>query len=194
MKKTALLLVDVQNAFCSKKGSFWKRGQPIFGLNVVLRTMKSLLAFARKRKWLIIFTRLTYKQDYSDAGLLLKRNPKIAELGGYIENSWDSEIAKTLTPKKQEIVVNKKRYDPFYNTALEQVLKDNNVQRLIVAGLLTNVCVESCVRSAFDRDFEVVVIQDGTTTYSKELYESALKNMKKHFAKVVSFKELEFSL
>ena len=94
MKRTALILVDAQNAFCAKKGSFWKRGLSILNLNNTLRTMKSLLSFARKRKWLVIFTKLAYKQDYSDAGLLLKRNPKIAELGGYIENSWDSEITR----------------------------------------------------------------------------------------------------
>lgn len=191
MKKTVLILVDMQNAFCSKNGSFWKRGNSILNLNNMLEITKLLLNFARKKKWLIIFTRLAYESGYSDAGLLLKRNPKIKKLGGYIENTWDSKIIDALTPKKHEIVITKKRYDPFYNTNLEEILKKNKIKRAVVAGLLTNVCVESCVRSLFDRDFEVITIQDGTSTSSKALYKASLETMEKHLAKVINLDKLK---
>lgn len=193
MKNSALVLVDMQNAFCSKDGSFWKRGNSILNLDGVLKTTRLLLNFARKEKWLIIFTRLAYKPDYSDAGLLVKRNPEIKKIGGYIENTWDSEIIDALKPQKHEIVITKKRYDPFYNTNFEEILKKKKIKKLIVVGLLTNVCVESLVRSVFDRDLEVIVVKDGTSTYSKELYSNSLETIEKHFAKIVNFDKLKIS-
>lgn len=190
--KTALILVDMQNAFCSRDGSFLKRGNSILNLNNVLKTTKLLLDFARKKKWLIIFTKLAYKSDYSDAGLLLKRNPLIRKVRSYIENTEDSEIIDFLKPQNYEVIITKKRYDPFYNTNLGKILEKNKIKKLIVTGLLTNVCVESLVRSAFDRDFEVIVVKDGTSTYSKEIYDNSLKTIKKHFAKIMNFKKLGF--
>src|SRR3989344_4461373 len=191
MTNTALILVDMQNAFCSKQGSFRKRGNSIINLNNAIKTTKLLLDFARKKKWLIIFTKLAYKLDYSDAGLLIKRNPKIRKFRGYIENTWDSQIVDVLKPHENEIIIVKKRYDSFYDTNLEEILKKNNIKKLIVAGLLTNICVESLVRSAFDRDFKVILVKDGTSTFSKEIYSDSLKTIQKHFAKIMDFDKLK---
>ena len=183
----------MQNAFCSKQGSFRKRGNSIINLNNAIKTTKLLLDFARKKKWLIIFTKLAYKLDYSDAGLLIKRNPKIRKFRGYIENTWDSQIVDVLKPHENEIIIVKKRYDSFYDTNLEEILKKNNIKKLIVAGLLTNICVESLVRSAFDRDFKVILVKDGTSTFSKEIYSDSLKTIQKHFAKIMDFDKLKIS-
>lgn len=193
---TALIIVAMQNAFCSPEGSFQKRlqeqGKGMIKLHKVITTIKSLVSYGHCQKWLVIFTKLAYKPDYSDAGLLVKSlAPEIKELKGYIENTWDSKIIKELTPKEDDIILIKKRYDPFYNTSLEKILKKSSIRRVIIAGVLTNVCVESCVRSAFDRDFAVIVIKDATSTYSEELYQASLTTIETHFAKVISFKELE---
>ena len=182
----------MQNAFCSKEGSFWKRGYSILNIDSVLKVVQSLLSFAHKRGMLVIFTKLEYKPDYSDSGLLVKQlSPEIIKLGAYLENSWDSTIFNFQELKEHDIIIVKKRYDPFFNTELEDILKTHQITRLIVAGVLTNVCVESCVRSAFDRDFEVIVIRDATSTYSEELYVASMTTMEKHFAKVISFEELQ---
>lgn len=109
--------------------------------------------------------------------MLIRRNPEIKKFRGYVENTWDSEIVNILKPQRREIVIIKKRYDPFYNTNLGKILKKNKIKKLVVGGLLTNVCVESFVRSAFDRNFEVIVIKDGTATYSKSIYNNSLKTM-----------------
>ncbi len=195
MRNTALILVAMQNAFCSPEGSFWKRGYSILNIDSVLNTVRVLLSFAHKKGMLVIFTKLEYKSDYSDSGLLVKHlAPEIIKLGGYCENSRDSKLFDFQECNERGIVIVKKRYDPFFNTDLEDILKAHQITHLIVAGVLTNVCVESCVRSAFDRDFEVTVIRDATSTYSEELYRASLSTMERHFAKIVLFKELERSM
>lgn len=192
MKDIALILVDVQNAFCSIGGSYTKRGNRILNLNYTLVKIKKLLSLARKNKWLVIFTKLEYKPDYSDAGLLVKRNPEIVKLKGYIKNTWDSEIICDLKPKKNEAVITKNRYDPFLNSDLVKILVKEKVRKLIIAGFLTNICVEATARSAFDRDFEVFVIKEATSSYSKNLKDSSLATVDKHFGKVVSVKDLKY--
>lgn len=190
MVNTALIIVDMQNAFCSKNGSFWKRGRRILNLKKVLSTNKKLISFARNKKWLVIFTKLVFKKDYSDGGLLVKRNPKIVQLEAYKEGGWDSEIAESLEPRKNEYIIIKKRHDPFIGTNLLQILRKNNIRRVIVSGVVTNICVESTVRSAFDHDFETILIKDGTSTSSRKLYVSSLETVNKSFGDVMSSEEL----
>lgn len=189
-KNTALMIIDMQNAFCSKKGSFLKRGYSILNLERVLNNIQKLISFARKNNFLVVFTKLAFKKDYSDAGLLVKRVPEIIKLGAYREDGWDSKITKNLKIQKEDIIIIKKRHDPFIGTNLERILRKNKIKKIIVTGLLTNVCVESCVRSAFDRDFEVVVVKDAISTYSKKLYDSSLDNTRRHFAETIFLDEL----
>lgn len=191
MKDIALILVDVQNAFCFANGSYVKRGNHILNLNPTLVKIKQLLSFARKNKWLVIFTKLEYKLNYSDAGLLVKRNPEIIKLKGYIKNTWDSEIISDLKPKNNEVIITKNRYDPFSNKNLVKVLVRKKIKKIIIAGFLTNVCVESTARSAFDRDFEVFVVKDATSSYSKDSKDFSLATIGKHFGSVASVKNLE---
>lgn len=191
VNNTALIVVDMQNAFCSPEGSFNRRGFSILNLKKVLETTKSLLSIAHKDGLLAIFTKMAYKQDYSDAGLLVKYiAPEIVQLEGYLENSWDSEIVETLRPQENDIIITKRRYDPFFNTNFEMILRENRITELLVVGLLTNVCVETCVRSAFDRDFKVTLVREGTSTYSKRLLNASLDTIEKHFGKVISYNEL----
>ncbi len=189
--KTALVIVDMQNAFCSRTGSFSKRGFRLIGISKVIKNIQKLIHAAEKNKWLIVFTKLTLKKDYSDAGLLVKCSPEIIKLKAYREKTPDSEIISDLKPKKTDIIVSKKRYDPFVGTNLGKVLKKRKIKRLIVAGVTTNVCVESTIRSAFDRDFEVILVKDATTTYSKTLQKASVTTLTKHFALVTTTNALK---
>ena len=190
IKKTALIIVDMQNAFCSKEGSLWKRGRKILNLNKILKVNQKLLLFVREKNWIIIFVKLVYKKDYSDAGLLVKNNPEIIKLKAYQENTWDSKIVDILKPSKSEYVIKKQKHDPFIVTSLLKILQKNKIKRVVISGVATNICVESTVRSAFDNDFETIVIKDATSTSSKKLYSASLETINKSFGKVMSFDEL----
>mgnify|MGYP001576397341 CR=1 FL=1 len=186
----AVLIVDMQNAFCSRNGSFSKRGFKLLNLDKTIRTIQKIIKLAEKNKWPIIFTRLEFTKNYSDAGLLVKNAPEIKRLKAYQKNSFDSQIIGQLKYPDNAIIIAKTRYDPFQGTGLEKKLRQNKIGQIIVAGVLTNVCVESTVRSAFDKDFEILIVEDGTTTYSKKLQKASLTTLGKHFAKVVSLKNL----
>lgn len=187
---TALVLVDLQNAFCRADGSFARRGFRIEGLDAVLAGCVRLRDAAAARGWAVVLTRLVYAQDYSDAGLLVIDRPQIPRLGAYAAGSADSDFVDALAPRPGDVVVDKTRYDPFVGTELERTLREREVGSLVVAGLLTNVCVESTVRSAHDRDFRVTVAEDATASYDSALHRAALSTMGRHFARVVALAEL----
>jgi len=186
--RTALVVIDMQNAFCSARGSYRRRGRSIRGMKTLLANVRKLLAFARREKMPVVFTRLSFKRDYSDAGPLVRKQPGIAAVKAY--GGWDGAIEKSLRPRRGETVVVKKRYDAFVGTGLEGLLRRKGVGRVVVAGVLTNVCVESLVRSAFDRGFAPLVAADATATYSKRLHAASLETLKRHFAEVLSCSEL----
>src|SRR6476469_4883367 len=125
----------------------------------------------------IFFTRYTLNEDYSDAGLILELFPAIKDARGMIRATWDADIVDELKPQPGERVVDKTRYSAFYDTDLEQQLRDLGVDTLIVCGVTTNICVESTVRDAFFRDIRVVVPSDGTAAVTSELHEGALRDV-----------------
>lgn len=188
--KTALVVVDMQNAFCDKRGSYALRGNKILNLSAVIRNIKGLIAYARKMEWPIIFTRLAFNSSYTDAGLLIDKNPQIRELHAYEEGTWDSEIIPELSIQEDDIILTKKHYDAFLGTDLEETLTEMEIRCLVVGGVLTNVCVESLVRSAFDRGFETIVIEDMVSSYSLNAHQSALRTMKRHFARITSTRNI----
>lgn len=192
--ETALVVVDLQNAFCHPEGSFVRRGLAIEGIDEVVARCRALVALAREQGWLVVFTRLAYRPDYTDAGLLVARSPAIRELGGYVEGSFDAALVEAVgaPPSSQGALdVRKTRYDPFCGTPLEAELRARGVGDLVVCGVTTNVCVESTVRHAHDLDLPVRVVEDAVASYDRALHEASLATMGRHFATRVTLADLQ---
>lgn len=188
--KNAALLVDMQNAFCSPDGSFAARGWTIPRLAQVIKTALALREYARSESWPLFYTRLAYRPDYSDGGLLLDDHPRLRSMRAYLDSTEDAEIIPELSPQSKDVVITKTRYDPFVGTRLEQELIARGVGRIVVAGLLTNVCVEATVRGAYDRGVRAIVLRDGVASYSDELHEASLQTLARHYARVCDFAAL----
>jgi ureidoacrylate peracid hydrolase len=182
---TALVLVDMQNAFCRPDGSFARRGFRIPDLDRVVSACVRLLEGSRARGWTIVFTRLVFRPDYADAGLLVADQPRIRAQGAYAAGGDDCRIIEELPRQPGDLVIDKQRYDPFVQTLLEEELRSLGVSDLVVGGLLTNVCIESTVRGAYDRGFRVTVPSDATASYDPELHRASLATLGRHFARVV---------
>lgn len=188
---TALVIVDMQNAFCSPKGSFARRGGRVEDLDRVIAGCKRLLSHAEASNWFVAYTGLTFRPDYQDAGLLLADNPVIKDLNGYIEGTWDAQIIDGLLPMPPGArVIRKTRYDPFCKTNLEELLRERAIHDVVVCGVVTNVCVESTVRRAYDLDFPVRVASDAVSSYDADLHAAALDTMSRHFATLATVDSL----
>jgi ureidoacrylate peracid hydrolase len=180
---TALVVVDMQNAFCLPSGSFAQRGGEVIGIGDVIAGCQRLIEHAEANDWWVVCTAMTFSSDYREAGLLVRDRPAIREKGAYLEGSVDARIVEALLPLPPGSVIHRKtRYDPFCNTSLAESLKDRGVEDVVVCGVLTNVCVESTVRRAYDLDFPVRIVEDAMSSTRADLHAASLETMSRHFA------------
>jgi nicotinamidase-related amidase len=101
-------------------------------------------------------------------------------------------FADALTVEEADVVVTKHRYSAFQGTDLETYLRSNDVSRLLVGGVNTNVCVAATVMDAFDRDYRVTVLEDCTASTDPDLHASTLENVASNFGTVRRSDEVEF--
>jgi ureidoacrylate peracid hydrolase len=192
--KPALIVIDMQNGFCDAEGFMNKIGLDYTTSAAVVEPIGRLLGAARSVGIPVFFTRYSLNEDYSDAGLLLELFPAIKGTGGMVRETWDADVVDELKPQAGERVIDKTRYSAFYDTDLEQQLRELGVDTLIVCGVTTNICVESTVRDAFFRDIRVVVPSDGTAAVTPELHEGALRDFEYGFGRVSSVDEITEAL
>lgn len=168
----ALLVLDMQNFFLSTDShAFIPSAVPI-----VSRINKLISAF-NSYSLPVIFTRhINTDIDCKMMGYWWKDILR--------ENSQDSLLSERLDSTGAKII-NKTQYDAFYNTGLDQYLKDVGVKSLVVTGVMTHLCCETTARSAFVRGYEVYFPVDTTATYNARYHESSLFNLSHGFAHVV---------
>lgn len=193
-ERPALIVIDMQNGFCSPDGFMAKIGLAYEPSAEVIGPISRLLAASRKADIPIYFTRYSLNEDYSDGGLLMEVFPAIDGTGGLVRNSWDADVVEELAPAEGETVLDKTRYSAFYGTDLEEQLREAGVDSLIVCGVTTNICVESTVRDAFFRDIRPIVPEDGTAAVTSDLHEGALEDFRYGFGQVVTIAEIETAL
>ena len=175
--RTALIVVDMQNDFGAEGGMFHRAGIPISGIQAVVAPTARALAAARRAKIRIVYLKMQFEPDLSNAGgteapnLILHRrlgvgNPVLAPDGResqiLIKDTWNTDIVAELAPQDSDIVVSKHRFSGFFETDLDPILKELGVTSLVFAGCTTSICVESTLRDAFFRDYRCLLLEDCT--------------------------------
>ncbi len=180
LKKSCLLVVDMQNFFLDPQSPTFTPG----GLAILPNVGKLIKSF-RKKKLPLIYTAHVHKSKELDGGILAWWWE-----GMILENTKDAEIHPDLVPLPEEKIVYKHRYNAFYNTDLEIVLRCLKVEDLVIAGVMTNLCCESTAREAYFRDYRVFFLMDATGTVDEELHLATLKNLAFGFAYVTDTEEI----
>lgn len=174
-RKTALLVIDMQNDFGSKGGMFDRAGIDISGIQAVVPAVKAAVTAARAAGLPIVYLKMGFRPDLSDAGPpsgpnLIKHGPlhvgaaATAPDGSpsriLIRDTWNTEIIPELRPGAADAVLYKTRFSGFFNTELDELLRKRGIDTLIVTGCTTSICVESTVRDAMFRDYRCMVLED----------------------------------
>jgi ureidoacrylate peracid hydrolase len=184
--RTALVVIDMQRAFLEDEGSLARAGIDIAGLQAALEPCKRLLASARQAGVPVIHTRYVYRSDYADGGILVNYiMPQLREVDSLAAGTPDIEIVDELAPVDGETVIDKNRPSAFYATNIEPILNGLGIDSLVVCGVTTNICVETTVRDASQRDYKVFVPKDATGELEQLRYDGALAGMAWVFAKIV---------
>jgi nicotinamidase-related amidase len=169
IERAALVIIDMQRDFLLPGGFGAALGNDVSRLNAAVGPCREMLAAARKAGLLVIHTREGHRPDLSDLPQLKAWRARqagveigsVGPLGRVLvrgEDGW--QIVPELAPRRGEIVVDKAGYSAFYATDLERILLVRGIRRVIFTGVTTDVCVHSTLRSAVDRGYECLVVED----------------------------------
>lgn len=174
----ALIVVDMQNSYCLDTGITTRVRGMVPGMPFLVTRTAALVESLRAQGCPVIFTRHCYQYDYADAERGWKANAQgVMALGGLRLGTFDSGVAEAVGSRTTDYFIDKARPDAFVNTSLELLLRGLGVDRLIVAGVLTNVCVQGTTVGARQREFDVTVVEDCTAARSVRLHEGAISNL-----------------
>jgi nicotinamidase-related amidase len=191
--RSALLIVDMQRDFCEPGGAAEQAGRDIAPARAVVGGIRRLLDAARAARVLVCHIGFwTLPGHLSDSGPWLDQRRR---------STWSSErmclagspgagFIDELAPLDGEPVVHKHRYSGFTGTDLDQILRSRRIHTCVVCGVSTNVCVESTVRDAFERDYYVVVPDGATASWSASLRAASLENVEHRFGLVLEVDEV----
>lgn len=168
-KETAVILIEFQNEFCKEGGKLYDgvKGE-IQRLGTLSNAVK-LAEGARKKGAWVIYAPFIFNPKYCDENQMKGIVKAVADANAFREGTWGATIIDELKPKPGDKVVSGKcTLCGFNKTNLEELLKAAKIKNVAVAGFLTNFCVESTARTAYDKGYGVTVIKDATASNSPE--------------------------
>lgn len=192
--ESALVVVDMQNAYSTIGGYLDRAGFDVSTTGPVIQQIKKAITVARVAGIPVIFFQNGWDPEYVEAGgpgspnwyksNALKTMRKDPELNGSLlaKGTWDYDLVDELQPQPGDIIIPKPRYSGFFNTSFDSVLRSRGIRNLIFTGIATNVCVESTLRDGFFLEYFGVVLADATHQAGPEfIQQAALYNIETFF-------------
>jgi ureidoacrylate peracid hydrolase len=190
---TALIVVDVQNDFCSPNGSLAGVGNDVSAAVDMVPRLQRLIDNAREVGMPVIFIQTIHDETNDspqwlgrvDAGPGTERPGITCRTG-----SWGGKFYE-ISPQPGDHVVIKYRYSAFIGTNLEILLRTLGVQSLLFTGVATEICVESSLRDGLFADYWVSLVEDCAASYSQAAHDASVSVVSKQFGTVTTSAELE---
>ena len=186
--RCVLLVVDVQNDYCHDEGAFGRAGREMGAIQTAVERLLDVVAAARPANVPIVWVR-TEHDRWTDSAAWLGRDVRSA---GPIcpTGTWGADFYR-VAPAPGERVITKHRYSAFVGTPLPVVLRALGRPVLVIAGVTTNVCVESTARDAFMHDWQVVLLADCAAALTKAEHDAAVHNVRTYFGRVAEAATVE---
>jgi ureidoacrylate peracid hydrolase len=191
----ALLVIDMQNGFVSKGGSYDLMGLNVSRYREVVPYIKRLITTCRTLKIPIFYSQAVREESGIDLltrshRILPKsREERIKKRPICIRGSWDAEIVDELKPALEDHIVIKRRDSVFQDTEVEVWLRSLGIDSIIFSGIDTSICVESSLRDAFNHGYDVVLVSDATASNNLDHYNSTLDNIRNYYGLVMNLEE-----
>jgi ureidoacrylate peracid hydrolase len=178
---TALVIVDMQNDFCAEGGYLQReRGYDVSAVPAIAANIGILIGAARPLGVAVVWLRSIYDFKYLTGAHIAKR---VTE-GCCMEGSWGADFFR-LQPGAGDPVVDKHHYSGFCGTVLDHELRSRGVRTLVMAGVATNVCVDSTLREGFFLGYYIVVAEDCVGSNSRAGHEGTLATVRNNIGTVM---------
>lgn len=199
VNETAVVVIDMQNAYASPGGYVDLAGFDISGAPSTISQVGRVVETARKAAVQIVFLQNGWDPDYIEAGgpgspnwhksnalKIMRAKP---ELKGQLlaRGGWDYDLVDALKPQPGDISLHKTRYSAFFNSQLDSTLRARGIRNIVFVGTASNVCVESTLRDGFHLEYFAVLLEDATHQLGPQFVQDAtVYNVEKFFGWVSS--------
>jgi nicotinamidase-related amidase len=176
-KRTAVVLIEYQNDFTSEGGVLHDAVRGVMESTGMLDNTRRLAEAARAAGATVVHAPITFAPGYGE----LSDHPYgilkgVVDSTAFVKGQWGAEIVDALAPQEGDVIVEGKRgLDTFATTNLDFILRARGIDTIALGGFLTNCCVESTMRSGYEKGFHVITLSDCVAATSSEEHENAIK-------------------
>jgi nicotinamidase-related amidase len=174
--RTAVVLIEYQNEFTSDGGVLHDAVAAVMDKTGMLAKTVAFADAARAAGCTIMHAPITFAAGFGE----LSRHPYgilkgVVDGNAFVKGTWGAAIVDDLTPADGDIVIEGKRgLDTFASTNLDFILRSKGIDTVILGGFLTNCCVESTMRSAYENGYRVITLTDCMAATSPESHDNAI--------------------
>jgi ureidoacrylate peracid hydrolase len=186
---TAILVVDMQNDFCSEGGFVHGLGIDLSACWQIVPNVQRLIEAARRHGVLIVHIRSHFDLAFLLPPMLERLERKHAK-PYCVSGTWGAEFIRDLQPDVSDLVVTKHRYSGFHATDLDMQLRARGIQTVVLTGTATNNCVDGTGRDAFYVGYYVVMVSDATACGGADAQAAVLKTAEHAYAVIASVDEI----
>jgi ureidoacrylate peracid hydrolase len=193
--KPALIVIDVQNGFASRGGSYDQLGMDVSHYQNAIPQISRLIALCRGAGIPIFYTQAVRESSGIDLltnmhKILPKsREERMKKRPICVRGTWDADIVDDIRPAPEDHVVVKRRDSAFQDTEIGVWLKSVGADSLVFCGIDTSICVETSLRDAFNNGYDVILISDATASGNRKHFESTIEVVKDYYGLVMSIDE-----
>lgn len=190
-----LLVVDMQNGFCSSGGSYEKYGGTI-GADLeayrkIIPNIVKLVAACREAGVPIFYTQQVREQSGIDLFTRLhhivpERRAEYLKIPACIRGTWDADIIDELKPQEGDHIVVKRRDSAFQDTELDLWLRSIYADTVIFTGVDTAICVENTLTDAFNTGYDVILVEDAVASSWPKIGEATIRKVAGSYGWVVT--------
>ena len=193
---TAVVLIEYQNDFTSEGGTLHAAVAPVMESTGMLENTVELVEKARAAGATSVHTPISFAPGYGEIsdrpyGILAG----VVDSNSFVKGTWGAEIIKDLEPQDGDILIEGKRgFDAFASTNLDFILRSKGITTMALGGFLTNCCVESTMRTGYERGYQVYTLTDCLAATSVPEHENAIANDYPMFSRPVTSAEFAAAL
>jgi ureidoacrylate peracid hydrolase len=181
-----LIVVDMQNGFVAKGGSYDKLGMNTPLYREIIPRVRDLISLCKYYSMPVLYTESV--REASGVDLLTKVHillPKSREermkIPICVRGTWDAQTIDEIKPKEEDYVIIKRRDSAFLDTELRMWLQSLGINVLVFCGVDTSICVETSIRDAFNLGYDIILISDATASGTKSHYETTLARVSNYY-------------
>ncbi len=185
--RTAVVVVDMQNAFCHPDGSLYAPDS-----EAAIEPVSTLVDRAHDAGASVVYTRDVHPPEQFDDAHYYDEFERWGE--HVLEGSWDAELVDALDPQPTDHVVEKHTYDAFQQTELDGYLSARGIDDLLFCGTLANVCVLHSAGSAGLRDYRPIIVEDALGYLEADHRDYAVEHADWLFGETTTLEAIDLSV